>query len=123
MNNSRQYYNHKTPLFLKEKQIILVKKLLKHSPSSNCLKVVDDSICLTSVNLAESDVLVAINRMKKIIFLPLMIYLLFCSNSLSRYLSLALHCFLISYCLLLLHLVTGKMLSLYRLSICHYTCS
>ena len=30
----------------------------------NCLNIVDDSICLTSVNIAESDVLFAINRMK-----------------------------------------------------------
>ena len=79
----------------------------------NCLKVVDNSICLTSVNIAESDVLFAKNCMKNNFssadYLPHVLF-----KQLKQYFPL--HCFLISYCLLLLYIRTGK-------KCCHYTCS
>ena len=78
----------------------------------DCPDIVDDNNCLTSVTITESEVLFAINRMKNNFScpddLPPALF-----KQLKHTLAFPSHCFLISYCLLLLYLWTGEMQLLY----------
>ena len=77
-----------------------------------CLDIVDDNNYLTSVTVAESDVLFAINCVKNNLSCPDdLLPVLF--KKLKHILVFSLHCFIISCFLPLLYPMTGEMLLLY----------